>query len=139
VPLIFILGGVSDDPISPDCYGFYFVALFVFTIPVRVLFTWLWNSTRGSLIIVALAHGAFNVTTGQKFLPEFAPGDTLWVYGVYTVTGPDRHRHHSRPARLQGERCRAVGVSRAGGYYRTSGCHHHPSRVPLDDSGEHEA
>jgi hypothetical protein len=85
VPLIFILGGVSDDPISPDCYGFYFVALFVFTIPVRVLFTWLWNSTRGSLIIVALAHGAFNVTTGQKFLPEFAPGDTLWVYGVYTV------------------------------------------------------
>ncbi len=59
--------------------------LFVAIIPVRVLVTWLWNSTRGSVIIVALLHGAFNVTTGQKFLPEFVPGDTLWVYGVYTV------------------------------------------------------
>ena len=85
VPLIFIPGGVSDDPISPDRYWFYFVALFVCTIPVRVLFTWLWNRTRGSVIVVALAHGAFNVTTGQAFLPEFVPGDTLWVYGVYTV------------------------------------------------------
>ncbi len=35
--------------------------------------------------VVALLHGAFNTTTGQKFLPEFVRGDTLWVYGVYTV------------------------------------------------------
>jgi hypothetical protein len=85
VPLIFILGGVSDARIPPDRYWFYVVALFVFTIPLRVLVTWLWNSTRGSVIVVALLHGAFNVTTGQKFLPEFVPGDTLWVYGVYAV------------------------------------------------------
>ena len=47
--------------------------------------TWLWNSTRGSVIVVALLHGAFNVTTGLTFLPAFVPGDPLWVYGVYTV------------------------------------------------------
>jgi hypothetical protein len=55
------------------------------TIPLRVLVTWLWNGTRGSLIIVALLHGAFNVTTGLKFLPAYVPGTTLWVYGVYTI------------------------------------------------------
>jgi hypothetical protein len=85
MPLIFILGGVSDEPIPPERYWFYFVLLFVGTIPFRVLITWLWNSTRGSVIIVALLHAAFNVTTGQKFLPEFVPGVTLWVYGVYAV------------------------------------------------------
>ena len=85
LPLIFILGGVSDAPIPPDRYWFYFVFLFVGTIPFRLLITWLWNSTRSSVIIVALVHAAFNVTTGQKFLPEFVPGATLWVYGVYTV------------------------------------------------------
>lgn len=85
VPLIFILGGVSDAPIPPDRYWLYFGLLFAGTIPFRVLITWLWNRTRGSVIIVALAHGAFNATTGQKFLPEFVPGETLWVYGVYAV------------------------------------------------------
>lgn len=85
VPLIFILGGVSDAPISPDRYWFYFVFLFIGTIPFRVLVTWLWNSTRGSVLIVALLHGAFNVTTGQKLIPALVPGDTTWVYGVYAV------------------------------------------------------
>jgi membrane protease YdiL (CAAX protease family) len=85
VPLIFILGGVSDAPIPPNQYWLYFVLLFVGTVPFRVLVTWLWNRTRGSVIVVALVHAAFNVTTGQKFLPEFVPGDRLWVYGVYTV------------------------------------------------------
>jgi CAAX protease family protein len=85
MPLIFILGGVSDGPIPPERYWFYVVFLFVGPIPFRLLITWLWNSTRGSVIIVALFHAAFNVTTGQKFLPAFVPGATLWVYGVYTV------------------------------------------------------
>jgi membrane protease YdiL (CAAX protease family) len=84
-PLIFIVTGVSDTRIPPDRYWFYVFMLFVAIIPVRVLVTWLWNSTRGSVIIVALLHGAFNTTTGQEFLPEFVPGDPLWVYGVYAV------------------------------------------------------
>ena len=85
MPLIFILGGVSDAPIPPERYWFYFLFLLVGPIPFRVLITWLWNSTRGSVIIVGLFHAAFNVTTGQKFLPAFVPGTTLWVYGVYIV------------------------------------------------------
>jgi membrane protease YdiL (CAAX protease family) len=85
VPLIFILGGVSDEPIPPERYWLYFALLLAGPIPFRLLITWLWNSTRGSVIIVALFHAAFNVTTGQKFLPAFVPGATLWVYGVYTV------------------------------------------------------
>jgi membrane protease YdiL (CAAX protease family) len=84
-PLIFIVTGVSDTRVPPDRYWFYVFMLFVAIIPVRVLVTWLWNSTRGSVIIVALLHGAFNTTTGLEFLPAFVPGDPLWVYAVYAV------------------------------------------------------
>ncbi len=87
LPLVFIVGGVSDQPIRPGQYWMYFALLFVGTIPFRLLVTWLWNSTRGSVIVVALFHAAFNVTTGHNFLPEFVPGSTLWVYGVYAVLG----------------------------------------------------
>jgi membrane protease YdiL (CAAX protease family) len=85
VPLMFIVGGLSDERIPPDRYWFYLVFLFVVTPPVRVLVTWLWNSTRGSLIIVGLLHGAWNATSGTKFTPAFVPGDTLWVWGVYAA------------------------------------------------------
>jgi membrane protease YdiL (CAAX protease family) len=85
VPLIFIVGGVTDERVTPDRYWLYFVLLFALTPPVRVLMTWLWNSTRGSVIVVALFHGAFNATNGAKFTPQFVPGDLLWVYAVYAA------------------------------------------------------
>jgi uncharacterized protein len=89
VPLIFIVGGLGEGTrIPPDQYWLYLVYLFVLPIPLRALLTWLWNSTRGSVIIVALFHGAWNTTNGTRFIPEFVPpGPTegLWVYGVYTV------------------------------------------------------
>jgi uncharacterized protein len=85
VPLIPIIGGVSDARIPLERYWFYFVALFVFSPPVRVLVTWLWNRTRGSVLVVALLHAAWNTTSGAQFTPEFVPGDTLWVWGVYAA------------------------------------------------------
>ncbi|MDQ3929230.1 MAG: CPBP family intramembrane metalloprotease, partial [Chloroflexota bacterium] len=85
VPLMFIVGGLSEERISPDRYWFYLAYLFLITPPVRVLATWFWNSTRGSVIIVALLHGAWNTTSGEKFTPKLVPGDTLWVWGVYAV------------------------------------------------------
>lgn len=85
VPLMFIVGGLSEERIPPDRYWFYFVFLFLITPPVRVLVTWFWNSTSGSVIVVALLHGAWNTTTGEKFTPAFVPGDTLWVWGVYAA------------------------------------------------------
>jgi membrane protease YdiL (CAAX protease family) len=85
VPLTFIVGGLSDERIPPDRYWFYLAFLFGLSVPVRVLVTWFWNSTGGSVIIVGLLHAAWNVATGTKFTPEFVPGDALWVYGVYAV------------------------------------------------------
>ena len=85
VPLLFIVGGLSDERIPPDRYWYYLAYLFVITPPVRVLVTWFWNSTRGSVLVVALLHGAWNTTSGDNFTPAFVPGDTLWVWGVYAA------------------------------------------------------
>ena len=85
VPMTFFVGGLSDERIPPDRYWFYLTFLFLISAPVRAMVTWFWNSTRGSVIIVGLLHGAWNVTTGMKFTPEFVPGDPLWVWGVYAV------------------------------------------------------
>jgi membrane protease YdiL (CAAX protease family) len=83
LPLLFISGGLSESPITPSQYPEYLLYLFVYTIPVRFMMTWLFNGTRGSLLIVALFHGAWNTTAGPDFIPEFVPGDdTVWVYGA---------------------------------------------------------
>jgi membrane protease YdiL (CAAX protease family) len=87
VPLLFIVGGVSDQRVAPSDYGLYLIFLFVLTIPVRMIMTWLWNSTRGSLIIVALFHGAFNTVNSGDFIHQFVPGDTSWIFAVYAVLG----------------------------------------------------
>jgi membrane protease YdiL (CAAX protease family) len=85
VPLMFVVGGLGEGRITPDRYWFYLAYLFGIAPPVRVLVTWFWNSTGGSVIIVALLHAAWNTTAGEKFTPEFVPGDPIWVYAVYAV------------------------------------------------------
>jgi hypothetical protein len=57
-------------------WAFWHLPLFFYTYPVSVIpgfligllagsitFTWLYNSTRGSVLMTALWHGAFNFTT----------------------------------------------------------------------------
>ena len=85
VPLLFIVGGLSEERIPPERYWFYLAYLFVLPASVRTLVTWFWNSTRGSVIVVALLHGAWNTTAGTKFTPEIVPGEPLWVWGVYAA------------------------------------------------------
>ena len=86
VPLLFIVGGLNDSRIPVGEYPLYLFYLFVATIPVRILMSWLYNATGRSLIVVALFHGAMNVTAGTLLMPKLVPtSDTAWVYGVFAV------------------------------------------------------
>lgn len=57
-------------------------------VALAVLFTWLYNSTRGSLLLVVLFHGAVNAwLTSVWFLRDSINQTTLWTFaGLLSLT-----------------------------------------------------
>jgi uncharacterized protein len=75
-PLLYITGGLIDNA---RLQGGQFIEyavylLFLFSIPVRLLITWVFNSTQGSLPVVALMHASIDTTASGAVLTTFFPG-----------------------------------------------------------------
>lgn len=86
VPLVFIAGGVTDGRVLPEQVPFYLVALFILPISVRLVLTWIYNTSGKSLPIVGLYHAGLGVATGSAFLPAIAPSvDPVIVFGGFAV------------------------------------------------------
>lgn len=85
-PLFFIIGGLSDSPNHLAIADFPMYAaslLIVFSGPMRILLTWLYNSTGRSLPVVALFHGSINATGGAAILATYFAGvDGLLLYAA---------------------------------------------------------
>ncbi len=65
---------------------FYLVALFILPISVRLVLTWLYNSTGRSVPIVGLAHAGLGVAAGTAFIPVLAPTvDPVFVFAGFAV------------------------------------------------------
>ena len=75
IPLLFISGGITDSgrlaPSEVPEYVFYLLLLF--SVPVRLIVTWIFNSTGGSLPVVALAHASLDTTASAAILTGFYP------------------------------------------------------------------
>jgi len=65
LPLLFTAG----DPRARLSFGWLILGM----IPVAILFTWLYNNTRGSLLLALLYHNSFNVTGLFLAGPEGTP------------------------------------------------------------------
>jgi membrane protease YdiL (CAAX protease family) len=86
VPLVFVAGGVTDGRVPAEQIPFYLVALFVLPTPVRIVLTWLYNSTGRSVPIVGIYHAGLGVATGTGFIPVLAPGVAPVVaYAAFVV------------------------------------------------------
>jgi uncharacterized protein len=86
LPLVFIAGGVTEGRVAPEQVPFYLVALFILPISVRLVLTWLYNSTGRSVPIVGLAHAGLGVAAGTDFIPVLAPTvDPVWVFAGFAV------------------------------------------------------
>ena len=86
VPLVFVVGGVTDGRVPAEQIPFHLVALFVLPIPVRIVLTAIYNASDRSLPIVGLYHAGLGVATGTAFIPVLAPGIApLVVYGGFAV------------------------------------------------------
>ena len=74
-PLLFISGGLTDSGrlAASDVPAYVFYLLVLFSVPVRLLVTWIFNSTGGSLPLVALAHASLDTTASAAILTGFYP------------------------------------------------------------------
>jgi membrane protease YdiL (CAAX protease family) len=82
-------------------YGLPIFGYLLHFFPLAILFTWVYNNTRGSLLIAMIFHAAFNVTTYVLPVTPQAAGDPfvfyvtvvlLWVVAtvVVLIFGPSR-------------------------------------------------
>ena len=88
-PLLFISGGLTDSgrlaPSEVPEYLFYLLVLF--SVPVRLIVTWVFNSTGRSLPVVALLHASFDTTASAAILTGFYPNvdGRLLYFGLAIV------------------------------------------------------
>jgi membrane protease YdiL (CAAX protease family) len=88
-PLFLITGGLIDNarPQGGHVFEYAFYLLVLFAVPVRIVITWVFNSTGGSLPVVALLHASIDTTASGAVLMAFYPavdGRLLYV-GVAVV------------------------------------------------------
>jgi membrane protease YdiL (CAAX protease family) len=88
----------------------------LFIIAWTVVFTWLFNNTRGSVLLAMLMHAMNNTISGTFFGPMFSGADSVrhswllallwWVVAIVVVsaTGPEQlSRKHSKQQPTQYE------------------------------------
>ena len=61
LPLFFLAGAMSDYPF------FWFISI----VAAAFMYTWIYNSTKGSILLVALLHGSGNIASA--FIPGVSP------------------------------------------------------------------
>ena len=76
LPLFLITGGLIDNarPQGVHVIEYAVYLLVLFSVPVRIVITWAFNSTNGSLPVVALMHAAIDTTASGAVLATFYPG-----------------------------------------------------------------
>jgi membrane protease YdiL (CAAX protease family) len=86
-PLLFISGGVTEGKLTPALFGLGILQLlFLNAVPVRLVLTWVYNSTSGSLPVVALLHASFDTLGSAAVLTVFYPGvDGEWLFAALAV------------------------------------------------------
>jgi uncharacterized protein len=88
LPLLFVSGAVTTSKLTGGLLLLGIVELLVLgSVPVRVLAAWVYNNTRGSLLIIGLFHSALDATTGVVLLPLLVPGGGTYaqVFGAFAV------------------------------------------------------
>ncbi|HEX2682189.1 MAG TPA: CPBP family glutamic-type intramembrane protease [Candidatus Dormibacteraeota bacterium] len=82
-PLLFMVGTVTVGNTRvhfQDAPLILFVLLIGYAIPFRIIMTWLYNSTGGSIPIVALTHQAFDALASVVILSTLLAGtDSVWL------------------------------------------------------------
>ena len=83
LPLYFVPGTGQQETAAASGVVFAFVAFVIWTMGLSVLFTWLFNETRGSVLVVMVLHASVNV---GSFVPAAigSTGAASFLYAILT-------------------------------------------------------
>jgi membrane protease YdiL (CAAX protease family) len=83
IPLYFVSGTGQEETAAATGAVFGIAAFVIWTIGLSILFTWLFNQTQGSLIVVILLHAAVNL---GAFVPAAvgSTGAASFLYAIVT-------------------------------------------------------
>jgi uncharacterized protein len=105
VPLYFVPGTGQFETITGGASPAFAIGAFIiWTIGLSILFTWLFNETRGSLIVVILFHTSINVAAfvpaavGSTGAASFLYAIATWVVALVVVSRYGRKTLASAPA-----------------------------------------
>src|SRR6195256_1887893 len=75
-PLFFLANGLTDGtaPRGFHILEYAFYLLILFSVPMRIVITWIFNSSGGSVPVVALFHASVDTTASAAVLTAFYPG-----------------------------------------------------------------
>jgi len=75
-PLFFLANGLTDGapPRGVHVLEYAFYLLILFSVPMRIVITWVFNSSGGSVPVVALFHASVDTTASAAVLTAFYPG-----------------------------------------------------------------
>lgn len=103
IPLYFVSGTGQEETAAATGVVFGITAFVIWTIGLSILFTWLFNQTQGSLIVVVLFHTAVNLgafvpaAVGSAGAASFLYAIVTWVVAL-VVAARFGHEHlASRP------------------------------------------
>jgi hypothetical protein len=66
LPLLFVSEGLTNGRVPVhDIPLFILYLLILFSVPVRVVAAWLYNSAKGSLLLIGLFHASLGATAGN--------------------------------------------------------------------------
>ena len=98
IPMYFVRGTGQYETAAAAGPVFAIVAFVIWTIGLSILFTWLFNQTRGSLIVVIVFHAAVNLgafvpaAVGSTGAASFLYAIATWIVALL-VAGRFGHEH----------------------------------------------
>lgn len=83
LPAFFVPGQIFDQKVDAITMVVQMVLLVIVAIPTRMIMTWVFNNTKGSILIAILLHAALDASnSGSDFIKHLLSASQLGSYGL---------------------------------------------------------
>lgn len=89
LPAFFIPGVIFQSKVDAITMVVQMVVLIIAAILIRIVMTWVFNNTKGSILIAILLHAALDASnSGSTYITHLLPASQIGGYGLATLVAP---------------------------------------------------